>query len=232
MGGIIVVDFIDMEAADDRKKVLDHFTRGLERDGARTRVGKVSSLGLLELTRKRTGESVTQEITEICPMCDGVGRIASKDTVSLWIERDMWRRNGEPGNAFLVECHPAVVEALIGQDGENVEDLEHEMRRGLYIRANFDMDYEEYEISAGTIEEFDKGWMGYRRQQVLEVNVRRSAFEHANKVVGWTDDGYYVELIDGHDSLGQRAKVALQDLRRSYAVADVILPGSAARSGS
>ena len=53
MGGIIVVDFIDMESADDRKKVLNHFTTGLERDRARTRVGRISSLGLVEITRKQ-----------------------------------------------------------------------------------------------------------------------------------------------------------------------------------
>jgi ribonuclease G len=226
MGGIIVCDFIDMESEGDRKKVLEHFTNGLARDRARTRVGRISSLGLVELTRKRTGESVTQEITEICPMCTGVGRIASKDTVSLWIERDMWRKIHEAGNAFLVECHPSVVEALIGLDGENVEELEHAMRRGIYIRANFDMEYEEYEIRSGTIEEFDRHLMGFRRAQVLECNVRRSSFEHANKVVGWTDNGFYLELLDGSTYVGGRAKVQLQDIRRSYAVADVILPGA------
>ncbi len=229
MGGIIVCDFIDMESETDKKKLLQHFTDGLAKDRARTRVGRISSLGLIELTRKRTGESVTQEITEICPMCTGVGRIASKETVSLWIERDMWRKMQEAGNAFMVECHPAVVEALIGLDGENVEELEHEMRRGIYVRANFDMEYEEYEIRSGTIEEFDRQVMGYRRAQVLEANVRRSAFENANKVVGWTDTGFYIELLDGMNHIGNRAKVCLQDIRRSYAVADVILPGSSVR---
>jgi ribonuclease G len=229
MGGIIVCDFIDMESETDRKKLLDHFTNGLSRDRARTRVGRVSSLGLIELTRKRTGESVTQEITEICPMCTGVGRIASKETVSLWIERDMWRKIHEAGNAFVVECHPAVVEALIGLDGENVEELEHEMRRGIYIRANFDMEYEEYEIRSGTIEGCDREFMGYRRAQVLEANVRRSAFENAQKVIGWTDSGFYIELLDATEHIGSRAKICLQDIRRSYAVADVILPGTVAR---
>jgi len=229
MGGIIVCDFIDMEAEADRKKLLDHFTNGLGKDRARTRVGRVSSLGLIELTRKRTGESVTQEITEICPMCTGVGRIASKETVSLWIERDMWRKIQDAGNAFVVECHPAVVEALIGLDGENVEELEHAMRRGIYIRANFDMEYEEYEIRSGTIEGFDREFMGYRRAQVLEANVRRSAFENASKVIGWTDSGFYIELLDATVHIGGRAKICLQDIRRSYAVADVILPGTVAR---
>jgi ribonuclease G len=228
MGGIIVIDFIDMEEAADRKRVLEHFTKRLERDRARTRVGKVSSLGLIEITRKRTGESVTEAISDVCPMCEGQGRIPSKETVSLWIERDMWRKVHEAGNAFLVECHPAAVEALIGADGENFEELEHEMRRGIYIRANFDMEYEEYEISSGTIEEFDREFMGLRRAQVMEVNVRRSAFENLNKIVGWTDAGYYIELLDGKEYVGHRAKVCLQDIRRSFAVADVILPGAIA----
>lgn len=225
MGGIIVCDFIDMESESDRNRVQDHFSAGLARDRARTRVGKISSLGLLELTRKRTGESVTQEITEICPMCAGVGRIASKETVSLWIERDMWRKVQEPGNAFLVECHPAVVEALIGLDGENVENLEQEMRRGIYIRADFDLEHEEYEITSGTIEEFDRKAMGYRRAQVLEANVRRSAYESAGKTIAWTDGGYYVEIMDGESLVGHRAKVVLQELRRSFAVGDVITTG-------
>lgn len=226
MGGIIVVDFIDMEGADDRKKVLDHFTKKLERDRARTRVGKISSLGLVELTRKRTGESVTESISEVCPMCEGAGRIPSKETVSLWIERDMWRKVNEPGNAFLVECHPAVVEALIGADGEVFEELEHEMRRGVFIRANFDMEYEEYEITTGTIEDFDRKLMGYRRAQVLECNIRRSSSETMNKIIGWTDEGYYIELLDGREYIGHRAKICLQDIRRSFAVGDVIHPGA------
>ncbi|HRI42857.1 MAG TPA: Rne/Rng family ribonuclease [Fimbriimonadaceae bacterium] len=227
MGGIIVVDFIDMEAAEDRKALLDAFTRRLERDRARTRVGKVSSLGLIELTRKRTGESVTEAITDNCPMCAGRGRIASKETVSLWIERDMRRRLHDAGNAFFVECHPAVVESLIGADGESVEDLEHELNRGIYLRANFDIPFEEYTIRSGRIEEFDREFMGFRRAQVLECNVRRSSFESTNKIVGWTDHGYYMELLDGVGHVGHRVKVCLQDIRRSFAVADVILPGTA-----
>lgn len=225
MGGIIVCDFIDMESETARKQVLERFSAGLEKDRARTRVGKVSSLGLIEVTRKRTGESVTQEITEICPMCAGVGRIPSKETVSLWIERDMWRKIHEPGDAFLIACNPAIVEALIGSDGENVELLEHEMRRGIFIRADFDMEHEEYEIHSGTIEEFDRDQMGFRRAQVLEVNVRRSAGENAQKTIGWTDNGYYIELLDGQAFVGGRAKVSLQDIRRSYAVGDVIHGG-------
>lgn len=226
MGGMIVIDFIDMESEDDRKKLLTHFTKKLGKDQARTRVGKISSLGLVEITRKRTGESVTESITDICPMCEGRGRIPSRDTVSLWIERDMRRMMNEQGNAFVVECHPAVVEAIIGTDGESVEELEHELNRGIYLRANFDFTFEEYEIRSGTTEEFDRELMGFRRAQVLECNVRRSELDNATKAIGWTDSGYYVELIDGSNAIGHRVKICLRDLRRSFAVADVILAGN------
>ncbi len=225
MGGIIVVDFIDMEDAADKKKLLDHFTKALDRDRARTRVGKVSSLGLVEITRKRTGESVTESITSTCPMCEGRGRVPSTDTVSLWIERDMRRRLDEAGNAFFIECHPSVVENLIGGDGEGLEDLEHNLMRGLYVRANFDFEIDEFEIHGGEIEEFDRKLMSFRRAQVRECNVRTSSDESGYKAIGWTDDGYYIELLDGHDLVGQRVKVVLQDIRRAFAVADVILPG-------
>jgi ribonuclease G len=226
MGGIIVVDFIDMESADDKKKVLDHFEKVLAKDRARTRVGRISSLGLVEITRKRTGESVTEAITHTCPTCEGRGRVPSTDTVSVWIEREMRRRLREPGNAFYVECHPAVVEALIGGDGEFIEELEHDLKRGLYIRANVDFEIDEFEIVGGSIEEMDATHMGYRRAQVLEANIRRSAVEGTDKAIGWTDQGFYVELLDGRDLIGQRAKIVLQDIRRSFAVADVIMSGS------
>jgi ribonuclease G len=90
------------------------------------------------------------------------------------------------------------------------------------------MEHEEYEIRSGTIEEFDRQFMGFRRAQVLEVNMRRSAFENVGKVVGWTDNGFYIELLDGSEYIGGRAKVCLQDIRRSYAVGDVIMPGKPA----
>jgi ribonuclease G len=226
MGGIIVIDFIDMESVEDKKKLIDHFEKVLERDRARTRIGKISSLGLVEITRKRTGESVTESITNICPTCQGRGRIASNDTVGLWIEREMRRRLHEPGTAFYIEAHPTVVETLIGADGEELEDLEHDLKRGLYLRANFDFDIDEFEVTGGTIEEFDSTAMGYRRAQVLECNVRRSGLDGSDRAIGWTDNGYFVELKEGYDAIGHRVKVVLQDIRRSFAVADVILPGS------
>ncbi|HWP30837.1 MAG TPA: Rne/Rng family ribonuclease [Fimbriimonadales bacterium] len=227
IGGIIVVDFIDMTNPADRKQLLQHFQNLLKRDRARTRIGRISSLGLVELTRKRTDLSITQALSSACPTCGGRGRIPSSETVSLWVERDLRRRLEEPGNAFYVECSPAVCEALIGTDGENIEELEHLLRRGIYVRANPTLQYDEYEIHSGTIESFEKSLLPYRRAQVVECNVRPSTLPSNPKPVGWTDSGYYVELSDADAYVGQRVKVCLEDVRRSFAFGSVILPGVA-----
>ncbi|MGI8922610.1 MAG: Rne/Rng family ribonuclease [Fimbriimonadales bacterium] len=225
IGGIIVVDFIDMSSAADRKKVLTHFQNVLKKDRARTRIGRISSLGLVEMTRKRTGESVTEALTSVCRTCDGRGRVPSSDTVSLWVERDLRRAMDESGNAFYVDCSPAVCESLIGADGENVEELEHLLSRALFIRADQAVGLDEYTIQSGTIDQFDKSVMGFRRAQVLECNVRSSQLNGSNKAVGWTDGGYYIELVEGEGYIGRRVKICLEDIRRSFAVGSVIMPG-------
>jgi ribonuclease G len=226
IGGIIVVDFIDMTSASDKKKVLTHFQDVLLRDRARTRIGRISSLGLVEMTRKRTGESVTESITSSCPTCIGRGRVPSSQTVSLWVERDLRRELSQSGNAFLVECSQPVCEAIIGPNGENVEELEHSLRRALFIRSNPTLGQDEYTITSGSIEEFERKAMGYRRAQVIECNVRESVLQGLPKAVGWTDSGYFIELVDGEQYIGRRVKVCLEDIRRSFASGSVILTGA------
>ena len=127
--------------------------------------------------------------------------------------------------AFIIECHPMAVESLLGAEGENIEDLEHTLSRAIYARANFDFAFEEYIITPTTIEEADKRHMGFRRSQVLECQVRRSYTEGASKYICWTDHGYYINLLDKVEDLGHRVKVCLQDIRRSYALGEAILPG-------
>ena len=68
--------------------------------------------------------------------------------------------------------------------------------------------------------------MGYRRAQVVECNVRESVILGGMKAVGWTDSGYYIELVDGEAHIGKRVKVCLEDIRRSFAAGSVILAGS------
>ena len=86
---MIVLDFIDMDSARDKKAVMDAFVKALKDDRSRTKISSISALGLIEMTRKRTGETVDTAMTEICPYCHGLGRVDSAETVSLEVEREL-----------------------------------------------------------------------------------------------------------------------------------------------
>ncbi len=221
IGGIIVIDFIDMARKSDRRQVLQALQKALKRDRARFRIGRISSLGLVELTRKRTGESVTEGLTRPCPVCQGRGRLPSPDTVGMWVERDLTQRVlKEQVQAYLIEAHPAVIEYLVGEDGIYIERLEHQLERALFARARPDLPLEEYRIQGGTLENLRRQHLPYKQLQVVECRVEPSALDEEVKI-GWTEDGYL--LLWEQDAPTQpRTKVMLSEVRRSFAFAEPV----------
>jgi len=228
IGGIIVIDFIDMNTARDKQAVLKTLETVLKKDRSRTKISNVSALGLVEMTRKRTGETLTGFMTDECPYCKGRGHLPSAESVSLVIERDLRRQIGDPKNArkeaFLVTCHPEVAELVIGPEGTNISWLEQQLQRALYVRCDLNAHIEKYSIEGGDINELDKTRLGFRRAQIVECRVVRSLLKEPNKCIGWVD-GYLLDLDDGYKMVGQKAKVRITDVRRSYSTASVI-PGS------
>jgi ribonuclease G len=224
LGGIIVIDFIDMNNAHDRQQVMRTLERALKRDRARTKISHISPLGLVQMTRKRTGESVVELLMEPCPYCNGRGRVVAPESVSMDIERELTRRaSAEQAEAYLVIAHPQVAELLIGPEGENVDELEHALHCAIYVRSDPDRHIERYDIQPGTMADFDRAWLGFRRAQVVECAAQPSVLS-ANgslKLIGWTD-GFMLDLTDGAEYAGQRVKVRLLDVRRSFAFAEVI----------
>ena len=100
MGGILVLDLIDMNNAGDRRKVEQAFESALKTDKNRCKVSHISPLGLIEMTRKRTGETINEQMDEMCPYCAGTGRVSSPQSVALNIERELRRRaRSEKGEA-------------------------------------------------------------------------------------------------------------------------------------
>ena len=229
IGGIIVIDFIDMARKSDHRQVLNALQEALKRDRARFRIGRISSLGLVELTRKRTGESVTEGLTRPCPVCHGRGRIPSPDTVSLWIERELAQRVlKDHAQAYLVEAHPAVVEYLVGEDGVNIDMLEHALECAVFARAHPELNIEEYRLTSGTLEQFKQKYLPYRQLQVVECRVVLSAIDEEAKV-GWTEEGYLI-LWEEKPPTQPVSKVTLSEVRRSFAFAEPIGSGKLKKS--
>lgn len=134
IGGIIVVDFVDMDKEGNRKKVWDAFHKALSRDRARTNVTKISELGLVEMTRKRTRESLVQLLTEPCPTCDGAGVVKSVATVAYEVLREVRRSGSLVDNEKIeLECAPRVAELLSRTERDYLDLLEKRFQRKIEV---------------------------------------------------------------------------------------------------
>ncbi|WP_461483363.1 ribonuclease G [Porticoccus sp.] len=147
LGGIIIIDFIDMQDPEHRRQVLRALEKALSRDRAKTAVVSVSELGLVEMTRKRTSESLGQLLCEACPVCDGKGSLKSAETVCYEILRELLReaRTFEC-EGFLVLAAPVVIDRLLDEDSAYVADLEGFVGRTIQFRVESMYSRDQYDI--------------------------------------------------------------------------------------
>ena len=125
LGGIIIVDFIDMQNAEHRRQVWRVFEKALEKDRAKTLLSEVSALGLVEMTRKRTRESLGQSLCEICPECSGARAVKSAETICLEIYREIMRESRQfECDKLLVLANSVVVEKMLEAEVDRMAELE------------------------------------------------------------------------------------------------------------
>ena len=224
IGGIIVIDFIDMTSAKDRTQVLNSLEKVLRRDRTRTKISHISALGIVEMTRKRTGETISETLGEVCPYCQGRGRVSSALSISIEAERALRRAASESeASGFLVQVNPVVAFHLIGPRGETIDEIEKRINRRVYVRAREDMHTEKFEITAGESKEIEAALLPFRRDAVVECEVVRNPYSTLPRSTAWLD-GYLLELSNGGRYIGQTVKARLTDIRRSWAVGDVMNP--------
>jgi ribonuclease G len=136
LGGIIILDFIDMRNEAHRTQVLRALEKELKRDPARTAVHPFSPLGLVEMTRKRTRESLGHILCEPCPACEGRGTVKTVETVCNEIMRDITRSARQfEAKAFLVIAAPAVIGRLTDEQPQALAELEELLRRPIRLQA-------------------------------------------------------------------------------------------------
>lgn len=147
LGGIIILDFIDMQDAEHQRQVLRTLEKALEKDHAKTRITGVSELGLVEMARKRTRESLGQMLCETCPICRGRGQVKSAETVCYEIFREILREARTYNNdKFLVLASPLVVDRLLDEEAAYVADLEAFVGRTIEFQVEALFTQEQYDI--------------------------------------------------------------------------------------
>jgi ribonuclease G len=147
MGGLIILDLIDMEKPSNREKVRRALEDHLQRDKAKTTLNRISELGLIEMTRKRTRESLGRLMHEPCFYCDGTGHLQSKETVAFEILREIRRRLSDlPGYTVVVSCHPAVADMLTGPDKSALTEAESRYMRRIQVTSRTEYHLEQFDL--------------------------------------------------------------------------------------
>jgi ribonuclease G len=147
LGGIIIIDFIDMKSDDHKKQVLQALERNLEKDRAKTKITEVSILGLVEMTRKRTRESLEHILCEPCSACGGRGVLKTPETMCLEIFREIIREvRLYKVQTILVLASNGVVEMLLDEDADMLAELELFLGVQIKFRAEAQYNQEQYDV--------------------------------------------------------------------------------------
>ena len=149
IGGLIIIDLIDMESAENREKVYRALQEAVRSDKARTNILKISELGLVEMTRKRTRENLVQMLCEPCSYCEGKGYVLSDESVAHKVLREVKKDLPRfSGRKVAVTVSRRVAERLLGAEHARLEALEAELGREIEVRARADLHQEQFELVA------------------------------------------------------------------------------------
>jgi ribonuclease G len=147
IGGLVILDLIDMDMPHNRDKVWRALEQRLAKDKAKTTINRISELGLIEMTRKRTRESLMRMMHETCFYCDGTGQIQSKTTIAYEILRQIRReRHTLAGYSVVVNAHPAVVDLMMGEERPAVTEAERRYMRRIEFNPRREYHIEQFDL--------------------------------------------------------------------------------------
>ncbi|OEF98037.1 hypothetical protein BHF71_03175 [Vulcanibacillus modesticaldus] len=147
IGGIIIIDFIDMENEDNRLKILEVLEEELKKDSTKSKVLGLTQLGLVEITRKKVRQSLDSVLLRSCPMCDGTGRVISEDEIYRKIEREIASFKEHTSiKSLIIEVHPLMVPYFKGTNQDNLQYLEKISDKLIYIKGNSNLHFHHYNI--------------------------------------------------------------------------------------
>ncbi|MGB0679353.1 MAG: Rne/Rng family ribonuclease [Polyangiales bacterium] len=150
IGGLIVLDFIDMDKQAHRDKVFRALLQVLRNDKAKTTAVRISELGLVEMTRKRTRESLFRTLYEPCFYCDGTGQLLAKTTVCFEVLRQMRReKDSLPGYQLVVNAHPAVCDVFEREGSETLEEAARIFQRRIVLKPRKEYHLEQFDLAGG-----------------------------------------------------------------------------------
>ena len=226
IGGIIVVDFIDMARARNRDQVLKTMREALDEDKTKTYVVEISPLGLVEMTRQNVTDGVREILTKTCPTCEGEGVILSEETVAIQVIRklrELVAQKPEP-EAFLIRVNPRVA-AKLTEEGSGLVELEEETGKHFHFEGGEALAVDTYEVSEeGTREDIERRALPFAVGDEVLVTIEEPHMYEADDAIARVDS-YIVSVAGGGRYVGERRLVRIDEVARSQASASLVDSG-------
>src|ERR687884_1428244 len=212
IGGIIVIDFIDMARARNRDAVLKTLRKSLDEDRTKTFVMEISPLGLVEMTRQNVTDGVREILTKTCPTCDGEGVVLSEETVAIEVERklrDLVAERPKP-EAFLIQVHPSVSTLLINGPGRPILELERDLDRHFHFEGSEALPIDYFAVAMeGSSEEVEERALPFREGEEVHVTIEEPHMYEEDDAVAKVD-GYVISVAGAGSLIGEKRLVRIE----------------------
>jgi ribonuclease G len=218
VGGIIVIDFIDMANPKNRHLVEGALNRELERDRTKTYVVEISPLGLVEMTRQNVTDGPREILTDRCPTCKGDGVVVSMETHAVDAERRLRRLAAKSkSESFLVELNSQVTTSLVGPGGSRLAELEKETGRQFALKGRQRAAHDHFVVlTEGKPKEVDPQASPVERGQELEVELEE-AHLHAETDAIARLDGFVITVAGAAGQVGEKVSIRIEDVGKTSA---------------
>lgn len=222
IGGIIVIDFIDMARASNRDKVLKTMRKALDADKSKSYVVEVSPLGLVEMTRQNVTDGVREILTELCPTCHGEGVVLSAETVALEGLRKMREIAAETSEeAFLIRVNPKVARELADPES-GLAELEAETGKQFHFEGGDALAIDTFEVvEKGERAAIEERALPFKVGEEVLVKIDEPHMYNADDAVARIDS-YIVSVTGAGRYVGERRLVRIEEVERSSAVASLL----------
>jgi ribonuclease G len=223
IGGIIVIDFIDMARSKNRDQVLKTLKKALDADKTKSYVMEVSPLGLVEMTRQNVTDGVREILTHRCPTCDGEGVVRSAETIAIEVLRRLRllaAAESEP-EAFLIRVNPSVAGELVAEDS-GLAELEAESGKHFHFEGGDALAVNAYDVvDSGTRAEIEERALPFRVGEEVLVTIEEPHMYDADDAIARVDS-YIVSVGGGGRHVGERRLVRIETVARSAATASLL----------
>jgi ribonuclease G len=229
IGGIIVIDFIDMARARNRDAVLKTLRTALAEDRTKTFVVEISPLGLVEMTRQNVTDGVREIMTRPCPTCDGEGVIKSEETIAIEFERRMRDLAKETSaDAVLIQMNPRVSAEFTANDARVLHAIEEETGKVFLFEGSEGLPLEHFGVLLeGDREQVLERALPFREGEEVHVEIVEPHMYSPGDAVAKID-GYIISVRGGTKYVGQKHVVRIEEVGRTSAVASLVDVGGAA----